>query len=226
MKNRIYLFIVGIGLAGFLSSCAAANAQDQDSAETLAQYNSALEFYNQIEIGMSYEAALALTDVKGESGEVQATTQAEYGESGNVPLPPGYLWRFGENGGRVTYYFLTNPASDPTGGKFFSWPMTGLTIRKDAITTQTKFDQVNVGMTYEEVAAILGSAGRLAMAHYLVMQDKLVMTESGKGFPVASVTTKVKEWAVYYWWVDATRISTDLFSITFTDGVVSEKLEN
>lgn len=223
MKKCIYPLVIGLILAGLLSGCVVQNPPTKDSFESLAQYDKALDLFNRIEIGMSYDAAQALTDVKGESGSIESTAQADSGDTADVPQPPGYLWKFGDDAGRVSYYFLTAPASDPIGGKFFSWSSTDLSIRKDALTTADKFDQVEVGMTYAEVAATLGTPGRIIMAQYLVMEDKLVMTKSEKGFPVASVTTKVQEWTVYYWWVDATHLSADSFAITIRDGVVSDK---
>jgi hypothetical protein len=225
MKNSFNLVIALLLIGSLLAGCVHPSVPTADPAVLLAQYDKALTFYNQIEIGMSYEAALALTDVQGVSGEMVATEAAAKDPTISVPPPPGYEWSFGEDTLSVRYFFLTNPASGPTGAKYFSCPPTDAAYRKDALSSKTLFEQVELGMTYDEVAALLGSSGRLIIANYMVRLDQPEMTTSAKGFPGLTVTTKAIDTRVYYWWVDPTDLGADSISITFIDGIVTSTTE-
>jgi hypothetical protein len=225
MKRSFNLVIVLLLMGSLLAGCVHSSVPTAEPTVLLAQYDKALAFYNQIEIGMSYEAVLALTDVRGVSGEMVATEAAANDPTIAVPPPPGYEWTFGEDALSVRYFFLTNPASGPTGAKYFSSPLVDIAYRKDALSSKAQFSQVELGMTYDEVAEIMGSPGRMTIANYQVRLDQPEMTTSAKGFPVMTVTTKAIDTKVYYWWVDQTDLGADSISITFIDGIVTSATE-
>jgi hypothetical protein len=230
MKKGIHLLAIFAFTATLLAGCMGSRTPTQDPTVLLAQYDKALAFYNQIEIGMSYEAALALTDVPGVEGGAEPTEAAGSEPTSSettikVPRMPGYSWTFGERTQSVSYFFSANTHSDPTGAKFFTWTASDIAYRKDALSTRAQFEQVQEGMTYDEVAAIMGAPGRLTIANHTVRLDKMVTTTSAKGFPVMSVTTKAQDWRVYYWWADPRDMGADSFTITFIDDAVTAKTE-
>jgi outer membrane protein assembly factor BamE (lipoprotein component of BamABCDE complex) len=159
-------------LTGFVSSCSS-RTPTVDTDAFLARYNQAFDKYNQITADkMSYDQ---IVEIMGEPGKQRVM------DSGTKP--PIYTWSLNEF--NITAWLFGSGGDT----KIFSWQFDpNIHVLKNAVTTRLKLNSIEIDMTYEQVASILGTPG-LA----------LVRTEtyplSQKGSPSG---------ALYAWWIDET----------------------
>jgi outer membrane protein assembly factor BamE (lipoprotein component of BamABCDE complex) len=173
MKHlRTMLTIICI-LSGFVSSCSS-RAPSVDNDAFLARYNQAFDKFNQITADkMSYDQ---LTEIMGEPGKQHAMT-----DGSKLPF---YTWTINE-------FSIKAGLFDSIGEeKTFSWDFDPNKIQMldNAVTTQEKLKTIEIGMTYEQVASILGTPG-LARVRTETYNLKQMGSPSG---------------ALYTWWIDKT----------------------
>ena len=148
------VLVLGTGI--FLGGCGSSSGDDSKSAETETTTDSSAsssssdedggtseatitpEQFEQIENGMTYDE---VTDLVGSEGEKQSES------NGKVT----YNWR-GEDGGTVSVIF--------DNGQVTTKSQFGLLDSTDT-ATMDKYNQVQEGMTYDEVKEIMGSDGEL-----------------------------------------------------------------
>ncbi|MCQ6275792.1 DUF3862 domain-containing protein [Bacillus sp. V3B] len=104
------------------------------------------EKFNQINNGMAYEEVKAIIGSDG-------TVISESGESGSEYHTAIYEWETDGLFASANFTFQ--------GGKLISKAQMGVTESSDVTVTLDKFDQIQNGMTYEEVIQIVGGEGNL-----------------------------------------------------------------
>jgi outer membrane protein assembly factor BamE (lipoprotein component of BamABCDE complex) len=222
--KKPWLILVFLGLLGSsLVSCNANGTPTQDPAIVLATYDKALEAFNQIYIGMPYEQVNEVVGFPGVERKDVPTPASDEPGIPDVPQPPGFSWYFSDNSSFIHYFYGTQRNSGPTGLKTFGWDVMDPVYRQDAISSEAQYDQVAIGMTYDEVKTIMGSPGRIHVLWEGVRLDKVIMGTSAKGFPSMTISTKVDPLVMHvYWWTGTTDHAKTL-GIGFSHGVVSSK---
>ena len=187
---------------GSLAACVPASPAT-DPAVVLAEYDLAVSRYNQITEGMTYDD---IVNIMGAAGvEPQLPTPQSTEEHPAVPrLPPGTVWEFNQGECRIRVSFLGT--SRTISHKTFTWDGINSMPKRNSRTTLTQFDQVMVGMTYDEVVSILGSPGMLFL--------------STEFFHLAASRAET-----YVWWPEGKSDATISHSllVTFWDGLVQSK---
>jgi hypothetical protein len=149
MSAVLALSIILTGCSG-LSTVKSQSASD--SAATLAKYQDALAKYNQIKPNMGYDD---VAKIMGKPGELINTPD----DSGHARPPNYYRWALDTDDHEIEVGFV-----DTYGGirsRHFFFSIVYILPGTNARTTAAKFNQVKVGMTYDEVVSILGSPGLL-----------------------------------------------------------------
>lgn len=196
MKKH-FLFTILILLVILLSACS--NGEPTLSPAVAREHQStALSFYDQITVGMSYDEVDTLIGIPGIRTGMQPTQAATVTGTGQEP---GYGWSFGQDASSL--YYLVN--ADGSGVKSFQWDVSNIAYRKDAVTSPARYEGISTGMSYDQVAAALGSPGRLASAVQVLK---------------ASTAT---EWQTYYWWTDASKTDAAAYILTFKNGSLISK---
>jgi outer membrane protein assembly factor BamE (lipoprotein component of BamABCDE complex) len=196
MKKHL-IFTVLLLIALLLASCS--NGKPTLSPAVAREHQStALSFYDQITVGMSYDEVDTLIGIPGIRTGMQPTQAAAVTVEGQEP---GYAWSFGQDASSL--YYLIN--TDGSGVKSFQWDVSNPAYRKDAVTNQERYEDISTGMSYDQVAAALGSPGRLASAVQVVQ---------------ASATT---EWQTYYWWTSESKADVVVYIVTFENGSMISK---
>lgn len=223
MKKCIYLLIIELCFSGLLAACSVGDFPTQDSSDPLAQYDKALAFYNQIEIGMLIDEVCALTDWKDKILIDTAATESEGGVTLTSTGYPIYTWVFGDHLGSVKYDLWQ--VNGPIGSKSFYWDVSNIAYRKDAISSAEEFEQVRMGMTYSEVAMVMGAPGRLQAASYTIMFGEMIMNTQVNGLPSAgwTYTLKTIDHRTYCWWENSKDPYAEDWAVIFVDGLVTEK---
>jgi outer membrane protein assembly factor BamE (lipoprotein component of BamABCDE complex) len=160
MKCHINYFIsVALVLTLVLTGCSLFSTgkfqSPADAAATLAKYQDALAKYNQIKPDMGYDDVVRMM---GKAGELITGTD----DSGHQRPPNYYRWVFDGDGRYLDVGFRE------IGGGFLNsrfvfyslYILPGTMAR----TTAPKFDQIKVGMPYDQVVSILGSPGLLTQS--------------------------------------------------------------
>jgi hypothetical protein len=194
--------IVALLCIGILAACIPPSPT-QDPAVALAEYDAAVSRYNQITAGMTYDDIVQIMGSPGE--EPQRTPVQSTGEVPPVPqLPPGTVWSFDQDCCRISVSLLNH--NRIISRKSFTWDGINGMPKRNHRTTVLQFDQVKVGMTYDEVVAILGSPGMLFL--------------SIESFHLAASRAES-----YVWWPEGKSDATISHSllVTFWDGVVQSK---
>ncbi len=200
--SMVLKLIVSLICVGLLAACIPASPT-QDPAVALAEYDTAVSRYNQLKTGMSYADIALIMDDPGE--EPQISTPQSTGDIPSIPqLPPGSSWLFKQGGCEIRVGLLR-----PNGTisiKSFTWDGINSMPKRDHRTTIAQFDQVAVGMTYDEVASILGSPGMLFW--------------STEFFHLAA-----KRADTFAWWPEdkSDEMISHSLMVTFWDGVVQSK---
>lgn len=207
------IFIFG----SLLAACSGSGTPTISPTVAREHYDTALAYYEQITIGMTYDEVGTLIGIPGIRAGSEPTQAVQMQATAEVPAPPGYTWSFGQNQYAIYYWFSENVNAGPTGTKMFSWDVTNIAYRKDAVTTEKKYESTTIGMTYAEVVDILNAPGRLAMAAEYIRLDQPVMTTTAKGFPSLSITTKQEDWKTYYWWTDDSNLTAKAMILSFVD---------
>ncbi|MGA9396989.1 MAG: hypothetical protein WBV22_01910 [Anaerolineaceae bacterium] len=187
---------------GLLTACLPASPT-RDPAVALAEYDMTVSRYNQITEGMTYDDIVQVMGYPGE--EPQLTPPASTDEHPAVPqLPPGTVWEFDQGGCEIRVSLLGSNRTISI--KSFSWDGINSMPKRNHRTTVTQFDQITVGMTYDEVVSILGSPGMLFW--------------STEFFHLAG-----KRADTFAWWPEDKSDETISHSllVTFYDGVVQSK---
>jgi outer membrane protein assembly factor BamE (lipoprotein component of BamABCDE complex) len=187
---------------GLLTACLSA-APTQDPAVALAEYDTAVSRYNQITEGMTYEDVVVVMGTAGVEA-LSPTPQDTETFPAVTQLPPGAVWEFNQGGCRIRLSLLGSNRT--ISHKTLMWDGINSMPKRNNRTTVSQFDQVMVGMSYDEVVSILGSPGMLFL--------------STEFFHLAAHRADS-----FVWWPenksDAT-ISHSLL-VTFWDGVVQNK---
>jgi outer membrane protein assembly factor BamE (lipoprotein component of BamABCDE complex) len=174
-------------LTGFVSSCSS-TPSTVDNDAFLARYNQAFDKYNQITANkMSYDQ---ITEIMGEPGEQHVMA--------NGSKLPFYTWTIDEFNISAGLFGTTGEE------KKFTWDFDPNKIHmlSNAVTTQEKINTIEIGMSYEQVASILGTPG-LARVRVETYHLKQMGSPSG---------------ALYAWWIDE---SSPYISIQFIKGKVT-----
>ena len=186
MKHLPTVLVI-ILLIGFVSSCSSISPE-VDTDAFLTRYNQAFDKYNQITADkMSYDQ---ITEIMGEPGEQHVMT--------NGSKLPFYTWTINEFNISAGLFGTTGEE------KKFSWDFDPNKIHMliNAVTSQEKINTIEIGMTYEQVASILGTPG-LARVRAETYHLKQMGSPSG---------------ALYTWWVDET---SPYITIQFIKGKVT-----
>jgi outer membrane protein assembly factor BamE (lipoprotein component of BamABCDE complex) len=187
MKHIYKALTIFCLFTGFVSSCSSSTSTG-DNAAFLTRYNQAFDKYNQITAEkMSYDQ---ITEIMGEPGEQHVMA--------NGSKLPFYTWTIDE-------FNISAGLFDAIGEeKRFSWDFDPNKIHmiSNAVTTQEKFNTIEIGMTYEQVAGILGTPG-LARGVSETYHLKQMGSPSG---------------ALYTWWVDE---NSPYITIQFIKGKVT-----
>ena len=175
----------------------------RDPAVSLAEYELVVNRYNQIKAGMTYEDIVAIMGAAGV--ETQYTPAGSTTDVPPVPqLPPGTVWEFDQGGCEIRVSLLSSNRTISL--KSFSWDGINYMPKQGHLTTVSQFDQVAVGMTYDEVVSVLGSPGMLFW--------------STEFFHIAGRRSDT-----FVWWPEDKSDATIAHSllVTFWDGVVQSK---
>ncbi len=186
IHKRTMLAIICL-LTGVLTSCSS-NSSKIDNDAFLARYNQAFDKYNQITADkMSYDQ---ITEIMGEPGEQHVMA--------NGSKLPFYIWTIDEFNISAGLFGTTGEE------KKFSWDFDPNKIHmlSNAVTTQENINTIEIGMTYELAASILGTPG-LARVRVETYHLKQMGSPSG---------------ALYAWWIDE---SSPYISIQFINGKVT-----
>jgi hypothetical protein len=208
MKKFALLLSTVLIFGSFLGACSGKGIPTILPTVAREHYDTALAYYDQIKIGMTYDEVGTLIGIPGIRAGSEPTQAVQMQATPEVPAPPGYTWSFGQDQYAIYYWFSENVNAGPTGTKLFSWDVSNIAYRKDAVTTEKKYESVTIGMAYAEVANILSAPGRLAMAAEYVSLDQ------------PEITTKQENLKTYYWWADGS----DPTAKTMILGFVDDKL--
>jgi hypothetical protein len=144
-----------------LSGCGLSNSTAQKAQEpvvTLEQYEDAFGKYCEINMDMSYNE---VAKIIGSPGEIVATGESEPASTSSITPAPAvpnlYIWRINIDGQlRISVAF--NARNGGVSDKKFTCNL-AFVAKENARTTDTEFQKVEKGMTYEQVVSILGSPG-------------------------------------------------------------------
>ena len=191
-KKLIIIVIVIVVLVALIGSCASGAGSKSDSSsnsggtasQSAQQEQDSTKIdadkFAKIENGMSYDQVVSII---GSEGTEQSTN-----EIGNVKTTM-YEWE-SDGWGVATITFQN--------GKVTNKSQIGVNDQSTAKATMDKYNQVETGMTYDEVVAIMGGDGKLS-----------------SDTKIAGVSSKLYMW-------DGENIASNC-SITFSDGKVSSK---
>lgn len=191
-KKLIIIVIVIVVLVALIGSCASGAGSKSDSSsnsggtasQSAQQEQDSTKIdadkFAKIENGMSYDQVVSII---GSEGTEQSTN-----EIGNVKTTM-YEWE-SDGWGVATITFQN--------GKVTNKSQIGVNDQSTAKATMDKYNQVETGMTYDEVVAIMGGDGELS-----------------SDTKIAGVSSKLYMW-------DGENIASNC-SITFSDGKVSSK---
>jgi outer membrane protein assembly factor BamE (lipoprotein component of BamABCDE complex) len=196
---KLIVSLIGVGL---LAACMTATPT-QEPAVSLDQYDQAVNRYNQITAGMTYEDIVQIMGVAGV--EPQLPTPQSTDEHLAVPqLPPGTVWEFDQGGCQIRMSLLGSNRA--ISHKTLIWEGINSMPKRNHRTSVALFDQVMLGMTYDEVVSILGSPGMLFL--------------STEFFHLAASRADS-----FVWWPENRSDATIAHSlqVTFWDGVVQSK---
>jgi outer membrane protein assembly factor BamE (lipoprotein component of BamABCDE complex) len=211
-KMTITFILTIILVMVFIVSCRKV-ISTPDPEVVMSQFTSALEKYNQIQLGMS---SAAVEGVMGKQGIDPYNTHTP--SPGEPPLPKGFLNEFIDNGFEITTAY--NQGFVVT--KSFDWPFFISYPSKQANATEEDYNQVKIGMSYDEVAAIMGTPG-LTWAIRDSVKPGMNITGSGLNLEVNTFTEDYKT-VTYAWFVDTGKSSyADIMFINFAQDEVSSK---
>lgn len=181
--------------------------------DVLKQLDTALEKYNAIKLGMT---DAELVQVMGNPGEDPLADRTP--KPGDPPAPEGFLKKFDEG------YFETGVAfgNGKVIIKSFNWTSDAYFPIPAPSASVENYDQVEIGMTYDEVVALLGSSG-LAWSIKNSARPGMSMTGAGLDMEVNTFTTD-HQVITYMWLPEGTGFSElDRMLITFAEGKVMMK---
>jgi hypothetical protein len=195
--SEIRKLVSVIFILGMLAACTPA-VPIQDPALTLTKYEDVLTKYNQITADMTYAEVVRIMGISGEEppADILTALPTEVDPAHfQYFYPDGFIIHVTLSGGTV---FI----------KGFGWSPDTIMPRTNAQTTVAKYEQIKVGMTYEEVVAILGSPG-------VLRSSRIQYRSGGQG-------SKIE---IFAWWPEDEPEDSPLqiMMVSFWDGVVADK---
>jgi outer membrane protein assembly factor BamE (lipoprotein component of BamABCDE complex) len=214
MKTGLLLTII-LMLACAVSCRPLVSTPDPDAV--MSQFTSALEKYDQIQLGMS---PAAVESVMGKAGIDPYDTHTP--SPGEPPLPKGFINKFDENGFEISTAY--NKGSVVI--KSFDWPILTSYPAKQATANEENFNLVKIGMSYDEVAAVMGTPG-LTWSIKDSARPGMNITGSGINVEVNTFTEDYKT-ITYAWFLDTGNATySNLMLISFAqDGVMMKNFHN
>ena len=222
MRKPLFMFTLVCLITFAVAACTMKATPTQDPAVVLAKYNQALAYFNQIEIGMTYDQVGEIIGVPGVQSKDKPTPSNVTQSIPAVPRPPGYTWNFDSKLTSI-YYLYGESFKLVTGTKIFSADLFDLAFRVDAVSSDAQYKKVENGMTYDQVKAMMGSSGRLFRSEERILPGPPKMVTSKNGLPSARQTTIITNLNTYIWWTDGADLGADMLFISFKDGKVAYK---
>jgi hypothetical protein len=168
----------------------------QDPTVMLAKFEDAFDRYSRITSVMNYDDVVQILGVPGEGSPPNISTALPHG------LPQEQFKSFYLDGFNISVTFNSFGTVVIKG---FGWSDDTGIPRINAQTTASKYDQIRVGMSYEEVVMILGSPGVLRSCRISY-----------------GIVEKNSRFEIFSWWTGYDPIDPHMM-ISFWDRIVADK---